>query len=105
MATNASIGYGSKYSIKDNGSTFTDLGEVVNIEGGSDDTDLIDVTHMQSPNRRREFIGGLIEGGEITAELTIEPNDSKRQLLIAEQTARTPSKHILTLPADLTLYP
>src|SRR5690625_2086257 len=103
MATNASIGYGSKYSIKDKGSTFTDLGEVVNIEGGSDDTDRSDVTHRQSPNRRREFIGGLIEGGEITVELNFAPNDSTHQLLVAEQTAGTPSEHKVTFPDGVTL--
>src|SRR5690625_7740169 len=102
MAKNASIGHGSKYSIKHNGSTFTALGEVVNIEGGSDDTDLIDVTHMQSPNRRREFIGGLIECGEITVELNFAPKVSTHQRLVAEQTAETTSEHKGTFADGVT---
>src|SRR5690625_5864085 len=64
---------------------------------------MINVTNMQSPNRRREFIGGLIEGGEITVELNFAPNDSTHQLLVAEQTAGTPSEHKVTFPDGVTL--
>lgn len=104
MATNASIGYGSKYAIYDDDTAeFVELGEVVSIEGGSDDTDLVDVTHMQSPDRRREYIGGLIDGGEITVELNFVANDFTHKLLREQQIAGTPSEHKVTFPRGETL--
>ncbi len=36
--------------------------------------DQIDVTHMQSPDRRREFIPGLIDSGECSFEMNYVPD-------------------------------
>lgn len=65
--TTASIGYGITVQMFDPATPlvlFT-LAEVIDITLPKEDDDLIDVTNHDSPNRRREFIVGLTDGGEI----------------------------------------
>jgi len=73
--TDAAIGYGSEFRLGDGASpeTFTALAEVINITPPSDTVDIIDATHMQSPNRTRESIEGLIDPGECSIELNFVP--------------------------------
>lgn len=72
--TQAAIGYGSlfEYSLN-NGGTWNTLAEVTNITPPSDTVDVLDATHMQSPNRTREFIEGLVDPGEASFEMNFIP--------------------------------
>lgn len=70
--TAAKIGYGSTYEIWDASlvtPAFVEVAEVINITPGEATADRIDATHMQSPNRRREYISGLIDNGEASFEI------------------------------------
>ena len=40
------------------------------------DVDQVEVTHMQSPNRYREFISGLLDGGEASFEMNFVPGST-----------------------------
>lgn len=74
--TEALLGYGSTFKIATSGDSPTDfvsLGEIFNITPPSETVDQVDVTHMQSPSRRREFISGLIDGGECSFEMNWVP--------------------------------
>lgn len=73
MATEADIGYGSEFAIGDGLGAFTPVAEVTSITPPSDSTDVIDVTHMASPNRTREFIQGLNDPGECSFEMNFVP--------------------------------
>jgi hypothetical protein len=75
MATSADIGYGSVFEIEDDNSpgVYVAMSEVTNITPPGATLDQIDVTHMQSPNRRREFISGLIDGGEASFDMNFVP--------------------------------
>lgn len=76
-ASQAMLGYGSIFSIatsSDSPESLISLGEVFNITPPSATVDQIDVTHMQSPDRRREFISGLIDGGECSFEMNYIPD-------------------------------
>lgn len=77
-ASEAMLGYGSIFQIQTENSpdTFVDLAEVTNITPPSADVDQIDVTHMQSPNRYREFIDGLIDGGECSFDMNFVPGST-----------------------------
>lgn len=78
-ASGALLGYGSTFKIATSGNSPTDyvsVGEVTNITPPSAKVDLIDVTHMQSPNRRREYISGLIDGGECSFEMNFIPGST-----------------------------
>jgi hypothetical protein len=74
-ATEALLGYGSKFAIVSDNSpnVYTELAEVKSITPPSMAVDQIDVTHMQSPERRREFISGLIDPGECSFEMNYIP--------------------------------
>lgn len=68
MATIAQIGHGSTVDF----GTFT--AEITSIAISSEKEEL-DVTHMESPDERREFIGGLLDPGELTLELNFDPDE------------------------------
>lgn len=78
--TDAMIGYQTKYRIMDPDATpepdFFEVGEVINVTPGEATADRIDATHMQSPNRRREYISGLIDNGEASFEINWIPGDA-----------------------------
>jgi Lambda phage tail tube protein, TTP len=52
------------------------LSEVKSITPPSIDVDQVEVTHMQSPNRFREFISGLLDGGEASFEMNFIPGST-----------------------------
>ncbi|KKX28227.1 phage tail tube protein [Rhizobium sp. LC145] len=85
--TQASIGYGTTFEMAD-AATPTDfvyVSEVFNLSLGSEATDQIDATHMQSPGKFREYIDGLTDPGELTFEMNYIPgSDSDRKISAAK---------------------
>lgn len=71
----ALLGYGSVFQIQSENSpdNYVDLQELINITPPSSELDQIDVTHMTSPNRNREFISGLNNPGECSFEMNFVP--------------------------------
>jgi hypothetical protein len=84
-ASNALLGYGSVVEVSTGASpdVLQALDEVTTITPPSSTSDQIDVTHMQSPNRRREFISGLTDGGEFSCEMNFIPGSTTDDLLFA----------------------
>ncbi len=84
--TAAALGYGAKLLMHDGVGVKTALAsfvEIGEINTGPDDEDSVsevDVTNHQSPGRRREFIGGLIEGGTIDITCNYIPSDATQNL-------------------------
>lgn len=75
--SNASIGYGTFFHIsQDAGSSWIEIAEVYDITPPSSTVDQIDVTHMQSPNRQREFIAGLSDPGSASFEMNFIPGSA-----------------------------
>jgi len=74
-ASNAILGYGSVFEIVSDSSpdAYVPMAEVKSITPPSADVDQVEVTHMQSPGRYREFISGLIDGGEVSFEMNFIP--------------------------------
>lgn len=87
--TDATIGYGSLFEVSDSAASpnspleWVSVGEVASIKPPSSTTDQIDVTHMQSPGGRREFVAGLIDSGECSFEMNYVPGSTGDQLLLA----------------------
>lgn len=121
MTTNARLGYGTTIELADGSSpeAYVTLGEVTNATPPGDTVDQIDATHMQSPNRRREFIAGLIDGGEGSFDMNYDPGSvtddlinawlvsgEQRNLrltypnLVTETFPATPSSYTRTAPVD-----
>jgi len=71
MTTEADIGYGGSVEVQSSTSpdVWFELGEVTNVTPPSESVDVIDVTHMASPNRYREFIQGLIDAGTASIDV------------------------------------
>jgi len=101
--TQARIGYGSKFSVsQDGGLSYSDIAEVTNITPPSNTLDLIDATHMQSPNRTREFIAGLNDPGECSFEINFIPGSSTDVLLKSIIDAGVSVKCKITFPNAVT---
>lgn len=97
--TQASIGYGTFFHIsEDLGATWTEMAEVYDITAPNDSVDEVDATHMQSPNRTREFIPGLIDPGEASFEMNFVPGSPSDLKIAALKTAGTRVRCRITFP-------
>lgn len=78
MTTNAGIGYGTvlEIALASAPTVFTYVREVFNATPPSDTDETVDVTHFQSPNRTREYIPGLTDGGEASFEMNYVPGSA-----------------------------
>lgn len=83
--SNAMLGYGTILQMEkpDSPTVWLDLDEIFNVTPPSSETDQVDVTHMRSPGRRREFIDGLTDGGECSFEMNYIPGSDADDLLNA----------------------
>lgn len=68
-ASIAQLGYGTTLS-------FGSLNLEITSFGGSESKDRIDATHMDSDDRRKEYIAGLKDSGELTVECHLSPQES-----------------------------
>lgn len=57
----------------DGGTTFTAIGNVTSFSGPAAEREAYDVTAHDGPNNFREFVGGLVNGGEVSCELNYDP--------------------------------
>lgn len=80
--TVAGIGFGSllKVSIA---SVWTTIGEQADVTPPGVSVDSIDATHEESPGSTREFIPGLIDSGEVSAEIHYVPTGTAEEQLYA----------------------
>jgi hypothetical protein len=80
-ATQAIIGWGTQVQRGNGdgdpttgvGETFENITEVTAGQPPQDTADEIEVTHFESPNRRKEFIQGMIDSGEATITVNYQP--------------------------------
>jgi len=80
---------------------FTTIAEVTEIGGPSLALDPLDVTSHTSPGAFREFIGGLLDGGEVTFTINYVPTNATQDAttgLIADMIARTVRNFQLIFP-------
>lgn len=60
----ARIGWGSGFEMADEEGTLVELDEVTEVALPEETADDVEVTHMKSPGRRKEYKPGLIEPGD-----------------------------------------
>lgn len=85
MTTNAAIGYSTAFGIKNGGGTYDDVAEVTRVKPPSYARDAIDATHMESPDRFREYIAGMMDAGEVSIDINYVPSTS--DVILAAMTA------------------
>jgi len=61
----------------------TKVGEIITVSEPSRTKDTVDATNMDSPDRYREFISGLKDGGEVPLEFNRIQDDEGQQALEA----------------------
>lgn len=83
MATEAQIGLGAQFWLDNDAGTpvLTKLGEILSVTLPNPQVEEVEATHMDSPNRRREYISGLIEDGEGTFEMNYVPGSATDVLI------------------------
>lgn len=85
MTTEAQIGYGATFWLDNAGGTLTKLGEITAVSLPNPQTAEVEATHFESPDRRREYISGLIEDGEGSFEMNYVPGSATDVLIRAAQ--------------------
>jgi hypothetical protein len=82
--------------------TFTEVAEVRTIGGPNPDSEEIDVTHLRSPARTREYLQSFLIPGEIPLTLNFIPNSTTANVdsaaLIALYAAGTVRNWTVTYP-------
>lgn len=96
-ASGAKSGFGTTLTV--GGTAVT---EIVEIGPPGLERNMIDVTNMGSDNAAREFIGGLLNGGEVSVKLQFKA--SVATTLVGYFTESAAKAHILTLPSSLGVF-
>lgn len=76
--SDARIGWGGEVQLSTSASEagLVELVEVVSFGLPNDEADEVEVTHLKSPNKRKEFIKGLKDGGEVEVSLNYVPGSA-----------------------------
>jgi hypothetical protein len=83
--TDARIGWGAELQLgtSSDAASLVELGEVRSFNLPVSEADEHEVTHLKSANKRKEFIQGMIDSGEVTATINYVPA-SATDLLLAD---------------------
>jgi hypothetical protein len=84
-ASEATIAYLTTLEVRDGPQTtdaYVDLGEVTGLTPPSDVIDEIEVTHMTSPGRRKEFIPGLSDPGSMSVTVNLIPGSDEDEFIL-----------------------
>jgi predicted secreted protein len=76
----------------------TTVAAVSSLSGPNLQAETIDVTTHDSPSAIREFVSGLIDGGEITGSLVFDPNVATHIGLWNDLVARTSASYSIVYP-------
>jgi predicted secreted protein len=86
MASNADIGHGAKFGIAPSGgSTYTYVAEVTSITPPGGTRDTVEVTHLESEDGYKEYIGALKDMGEASITVNYVPATSDALLAAFEE--------------------
>ena len=101
MSTQASIGNGAQFQIESaTPGTYTALAEVFDITPPNEVTDVIDASHMGSPDR--EFVMGLTDPGETSFEMNFVPGSTSEGLILAAKAERKAKNFRIVFPNAAT---
>ncbi|MYS34933.1 MULTISPECIES: phage tail tube protein [unclassified Streptomyces] len=82
---------------------FTAIANITGIEDGGRSRNTIDVTAHDSPDQYMEFVGGLIDPGEVTADVNYDP--AVHDVLEADLEDKDPRNYQIVFPdTDATTF-
>ena len=96
--TAVGIGSGAQFWLGNASNVLIKLAEIVSVNPPNPQVADVEATHMESPNRRKEYIAGLIEDGTGAFEMNYVPGSASDQLLIAALAAGTARAYKIVLP-------
>lgn len=73
--TNAVSGYGTLLQVDDGVGNYTTVAEVKDITGPGYEADTIEATNHSSAGAWREWLAGLLDGGEVTFDVNYIPSN------------------------------
>lgn len=81
--SDARIGWGGELQLGTTSdvASLVEIGEVRSFNMPTEEADEHEVTHLKSPDRRKEYIQGLIDGGEVEASINYVPGSASDLLL------------------------
>lgn len=79
----ASIGWGGEFWLSTDATegNLDEMVQVVSFGLPQDQIDRVETTHLKSPNRRREYTSGLVDGGEVQVVLNFRPGSDTDQMI------------------------
>lgn len=83
MTTQAKIGWGSEFHLDNDAGVSTEIAEILTVMPPSSSADTVEVTHMKSPERFREYIAGLKDGSEADITMNLAPGSASDLLCMA----------------------
>jgi hypothetical protein len=100
--TEARIGWGGKLFLgtANTEASLVQLQEVKSVGFPQDETDEHEVTHLLSANRRKEYIQGLIDGGEFSATFNYVPGSATDLALTNAKELGTTRKVRIEIPDE-----
>lgn len=100
MTTEADIGHGILVQRNDGDSPndWETLGELRDISGPSISKETPDASHTTSPKRFREFISGMIDGGEVSMTLAFIPGGTTMASLFADLKSKAAIEYRVLFP-------
>lgn len=81
--TAAKTGWGGEFHLDSAADSLTELVEVVSFTLPNGETETVEATHLKSPNRRREFVSGMIDDGDLTVVINYVPGSATDVLVKA----------------------
>lgn len=94
-----STGWGGEMHLH-NGTALQELLGVTECDPGDSVADEVEVTTLKAADRFKEFIPGMIDGGELTATINHVPNSATDQLLLAAKAAADTRAWKVVFPDD-----
>jgi len=79
----AIVSWGDEFFLADKDGTLVELEEITELPFGDEAVDNVDVSHMKSPGKRKEYRSGMIESGTATLGMNYVPG-SPSDLLIRD---------------------
>lgn len=96
--TDAVIGWSAEFWLDNASGTLTQLAEITSVTPPNPQVADVEATHFGSPNRRREYIAGLIEDGEGTFEMNFVAGSATDSLVRAALNDGVARSYKIVLP-------
>lgn len=100
--TAAKTGWGGEFHFTNNSAVLTEWVEVKSFTLPNGETEKLDATHLKSPNRRREFISGMIDDGDLEVVLNYVPGSATDLLIMQAFTEGDTRAYMAVVPRATT---